>query len=633
MAKKRASTTPSKKKRAKDSEQLSLGFGKARPPARRKATAKAPQPTPRKRAPKKAATAESMAASQREISVSEFFAKNRHLLGFDNKRKALLTAVKEAVDNSLDACEEAHILPEIHVTLKQTAEDRFRITVRDNGPGIVKAQIPNIFGKLLYGSKFHRLRMSRGQQGIGISAAGMYGLLTTGKPIQITSRVTRKPAHHYQLQIDTKKNRPEVVKDETVDVEWSHGTEVTIDMVASYVKGKQSVDEYVFQTAIANPHTTLHYKSPIDKCVEYERSVETLPDLPAEIKPHPHGVELGMMIKMVDDSASKQLGGFLQSEFSRVSTGISSKVCKAAKLTPRTYLKSLDGSSIERIYDALQGTRIMAPPTNCLAPIGPEQILAGLLQGVKAEFYSASSRPPSVYRGNPFQIEVGIAYGGDLGPDAMSNGKDSPGSARVIRFANRVPLLYQQSACCTFKAVIDTKWNNYGLSQARGALPAAPLLIMVHMASVWVPFTSESKEAIADYDEIRKEIRLGIQECGRRLGTLLRRKKKKQAYARRRDVFTRYIDEVVNASNAIKAIDRSDFKSDLQSLAQRFTEAADMEFDDHGRVTKTAAERELENTVVVPQDGGPNDPETLFENTTTPRRAKRSKVRKKRARK
>ncbi|MGE3182696.1 MAG: DNA topoisomerase VI subunit B, partial [Phycisphaerae bacterium] len=212
---------------------------------------------------KQAVTAETMAGKQRDISVSEFFAKNRHLLGFDNKRKALLTTIKEAVDNSLDACEEAGILPEIHVTIDQLAEDRFRVSIRDNGPGIVKAQIPNVFGKLLYGSKFHRLKMSRGQQGIGISAAGMYGLLTTGKSLVVTSRTNpRKRAHHFEIQIDTRKNRPDVIKDEEVEVEWGQGTEVTIELVGSYAKGRQSVDEYIEQTAIANPHALIYYRAP-----------------------------------------------------------------------------------------------------------------------------------------------------------------------------------------------------------------------------------------------------------------------------------------------------------------------------------------------------------------------------------
>jgi len=190
-----------------------------------------------------AARAQEMAQRQRDISVSEFFAKNRHLLGFDNPRKALLTTVKEGVDNSLDACEEAQILPEIEVGVKQLGEDRFRVWVQDNGPGIVKSQIPNIFGRLLYGSKFHTLRMARGQQGIGISAAGMYGLLTTGKSVEITSRTgPRSQAHYYELRIDTKKNRPDVIKDEVVEWDARTGTRVEIELEARYQRGRQSGD-------------------------------------------------------------------------------------------------------------------------------------------------------------------------------------------------------------------------------------------------------------------------------------------------------------------------------------------------------------------------------------------------------
>ena len=203
-----------------------------------------------------------MAERQREISVSEFFSKNRHLLGFDNPQKALLTAIKEAVDNSLDACEEAGILPALKVEIQQLAEDRFRIAVEDNGPGIVKAQIPKIFGKLLYGSKFHTLKQARGQQGIGISAAGMYGLLTTGKSIVITSRTGQdKPAHYYEIQIDTRKNAPQIIIDKVVEWEPQHGTRVEIELIGTYKKGRHSVDDYIRQTAIANPHCEIFYYS------------------------------------------------------------------------------------------------------------------------------------------------------------------------------------------------------------------------------------------------------------------------------------------------------------------------------------------------------------------------------------
>jgi DNA topoisomerase-6 subunit B len=192
-----------------------------------------------------------------------------------------------------------------------------------------------------------------------------------------------------------------------------------------------------------------------------------------------------------------------------------------------------------------------------------------------------------------------------------------------------VPLLYQQAACSTFKAVIDTKWNNYGLSQSRGALPSAPLLIMLHVASVWVPFTSESKEAIADYDEIRKEIKLAVQDCGRRLGLLLRRKKKKQAYEKRRDVFTRYIEEVVQATSSIHSINEEQLRNDLLRLARRYTSAADLEFDEHGQRVDHLAEEQLSNTVVVERSGGaPASEQAVLFTDGTPDRPSRKRGRK-----
>jgi DNA topoisomerase-6 subunit B len=265
----------------------------------------------------------------------------------------------------------------------------------------------------------------------------------------------------------------------------------------------------------------------------------------------------------------------------------------------------LDPPAVEKLYRALQEAKLRAPGTDCLAPIGAEAILGGLLKGIKAEFYTASTRPPAVYRGNPFQIEVGFAFGGQLGgageESSGSNGQGEPVQARVIRFANRVPLLYQQSACCTVKSVMDTKWNNYGLSQPRGSLPQAPLVILVHMASVWVPFTSESKEAIADYDEIRNQIKLGLAECGRRLGIYLRRKKKRSAYTQRRDVLHRYIDEVVESCRAMTTFNKDEFRRALIQLAESATLAADIEFDEHGKVIqrKGRGDMEMENTVVV----------------------------------
>ena len=485
-------------------------------------------------------TAEQMASQQREISVAEFFTKNRHLLGFDNPRKALLTTIKEGVDNSLDACEEAGILPDVKVVIAPgKEEDRFRVTIEDNGPGILKKQIPRIFAKLLYGSKFHRLKMSRGQQGIGISAAGMYGQLTTGKPISITSKTSRnKPAHHYELEIDTKRNEPRILVDETIDWPVEKGTKVEIELEAKFQKGRQSVEEYLEQTAIANPHVLLSFITPDGELKTYPRASKELPVATREIKPHPYGVELGVLIKMLHDTKAQTLQSFLHSEFSRVSSSVARAICEKAKLYERARPTRIARQEADNLFKAINQTKIMNPRTDCLSPIGEELIVAGLKKQIEADFYTSVTRPPSVYRGNPFQIEAGLAYGGSL---------PAEGLARLLRYANRVPLLYQQSACAMTRSVLSTAWRNYALSQATGALPSGPLVIIIHMASVWVPFTSESKEAVAHYPEIIKEVRLALQECGRRLAIFIRRKRKAAESQRKKDYIQRYIPHIAIA--------------------------------------------------------------------------------------
>ncbi|UCF16218.1 MAG: DNA topoisomerase VI subunit B [Phycisphaerales bacterium] len=486
------------------------------------------------------ATAEEMSLRQREISVAEFFTKNRHLLGFDNPRKALLTTIKEGVDNSLDACEEAGILPEVRVVITRSDdEDRFRVTIEDNGPGILKKQIPKIFAKLLYGSKFHRLKMSRGQQGIGISAAGMYGQLTTGKPVSITSKTGKnKPAHHYKLEIDTKKNEPRIIADETVEWPVDRGTKVEIELEAKFQKGRQSVEEYLEQTAIANPHVSLEFITPDGEKKKYKQVAKELPVQTKEIKPHPYGVELGMLIKMLHDTQARTLQSFLHSEFSRISSNVAKKICEQAKVYERARPTRIARQEADNLFKAINKTKIMNPPTDCLSPIGEELILAGLKKQIKADFYTAVTRPPSVYRGNPFQIEAGLAYGGSL---------PAEGLARVLRYANRVPLLYQQAACAITKSVLTTAWRNYAVQQSAGALPSGPLTIMVHMASVWVPFTSESKEAVAHYPEIVKQIKLALQECGRKLAIFIRRRRKAAESQRKKAYIEKYIPHIAIA--------------------------------------------------------------------------------------
>lgn len=665
-------------------------------------------------APRRRMTAEAMASKQRDISVSEFFAKNRHLLGFDNPRKALLTTVKEAVDNSLDACEEAGIVPEIWVHIEGTGENRFKVGVQDNGPGIVKKQIPLIFGKLLYGSKFHRLRMSRGQQGIGISAAGMYGMLTTGRPVKIISKTSpKKPAHYFEIQIDTKRNLPEIINgkgegedipagdkghkyiaehgiewaahypspkkegaaDETHETPPTHatevksGTRVTIELEGRFIRGRGSVDDYLEQTAIANPHVTIHYLDPDGNETTYSRSTTQIPPEPKEIKPHPYGVELGRLVTMLKDTNAGTMSQFLTESFSRVTSSVARHVCEAAKIGTRSSPKRIGRQEADALYKAIQATRISAPSTDCISPIGEPLILKGLHHVVPGEFYCAATRPPAVYRGNPFLIEVGLAYGGAstaqkvslealtemLGEtdartlrqflmnsfdgiggesadriltEAKMTTRQSPGklskeerarlheamrnvnlaegqTMQLLRYANRVPLQFQTSACAVTQAVSGTNWRAYGLPQSRGQLPGGPLTLMVHVASVWVPFTSESKEAIASYPEITKELRLALQAVGRKLAMYLNRRNRVKQEGERRSIFLRYLGEVSTAVGSIHDWNdgkKKDLYEKLLDVAKRKTAEADTRLDDRGKKIELSEEDFGDNVLIIATD-------------------------------
>ena len=527
--------------------------------------------------------AQSMAKKQREISISEFFTKNRHLLGFDSPAKALLTTIKEAVDNSLDACEEAGIPPQLFVEIRPdrpvnlglelssqedkpkagsgrgaSKDERYKLIIEDNGPGIVKAQIPKIFGKLLYGSKFHSLKQSRGQQGIGISAAGMYGQLTTGEPVVVYSRTGQKdPAHRFVIKLDMKKNEPTILAGDETIWEKDHGTRIEITLTGSYKRGQHSVDNYLEQTAIANPHLHLTYKNPKGETAVYANATRELPTEPREIRPHPYGVELGILARMLSDTKSRNISSFMKDEFCRVGPKTCEMILEAAEIPPRRSPKRLIQDDIQRLLDAIEVTKIPAPPTDCLSPIGEDLVMAGLKSGVEADFYTSVTRPAAVYRGNPFQIEVGIAYGGQLPGDEL---------AKVMRFANRVPLLYQASACAIHKAVLGASWRNYGVPQSKGALPTAPMVILIHMASVWVPFTSESKEAVAHYPEIIKEMTLALQEAGRQLKRYINRRAREKDALKKASYIQKYIPHIGDALQEILGIDATEREEVIAKL-------------------------------------------------------------------
>ena len=470
--------------------------------------------------------AEQLASRQREISVAEFFERNRQILGFDNPQRALLTTVKEAVDNSLDAAEEAGILPEVVVEITKDAvsADRLKVAVTDNGPGILRREVPNVFARLLYGSRFHSNRQARGQQGIGISAAVLYAGLTTARPARITTKVEEEDAAHVlELFIDTQKNQPRVTSEDVRIWDRPHGTRIELALKAKYIRGRQSPLEYLRGTAIVNPHARIVLVEPDGSRVTFERAANEVPPIPKETLPHPYGLELGELGYFLKTSKRPTVLELLARDFEGVSPRAAKDALARAGVKPTAGPSSIQGPAQEALLEALHAVPLVAPSSECLSPIGPMLIKRGLrnvLGSVRPEFFAPPvSRPPKVRGGFPFLVEVGLVYGGGLPSDQPM---------QLLRFANRVPLLFQQGACAITTAVSNLDWRRYGLEQKGGnGLPVGPVLVLVHVASTKIPFTSEAKEALAEDPDLDKELTLALQAAARHLKVHISRRSRR----------------------------------------------------------------------------------------------------------
>ena len=474
----------------------------------------------------KTALAHKLESKQQEISVTEFFEKNKQILGFDSRSKSLLMGIKEAVDNSLDNCEEANILPDIHVKIERLNDEDYRVSIEDNGTGITHKAMPNVFGRLLYGSRFHALRQSRGQQGIGISATIMYGNITTGKPAHAMSKIEGDDEVAWQMDIfiDTKTNRPVITNDKAFTWEGKeHGTRIEYTTKGRYITGKQSIFEYLKETAIVNPHAQITFIDPEGTKTIFERATDIMPPRPKEIKPHPEGMEIGDLMKYAANTQQKTMKAFLKNDFSRITDRLANDIFEISGVNPDLKPTKLTREDAIKIIDAISQVKIMAPPTDCLSPIGDTLIKKGLmhvLDGLRPEYYATPvTRAPKAVNGNPFVVEAGIVYGGDIPSDSQ---------VQIYRFANRVPLLFKQGDCAITKAISEMDWRRYGLEQRGGkGIPYGPAIILVHVASTKVPFTSEGKEAVASFPELQSEIGLALRLCARNLKSHLNKQERK----------------------------------------------------------------------------------------------------------
>ena len=505
--------------------------------------------------------AENIASKQKQISISEFFEKNKHFLGFDTLQRAVITAVKEAVDNSLDACEEARILPTIKVEINKLKGDKLELICQDNGPGIPRNSVENVFGKFLLGSRFHAIRQTRGQQGIGITGVVMYSQLTTGSKTHVISKIkSDSSAVHVDLGLDTRKNKA-TKSNEIRDVWFEEGEEVVSGlkiktvMKAKYQRGRQSVHQYLRMTSIVNPHATIQLivRDSDGEMIDqghWIRTTEKLPRVVEEIKPHPHGIHLGQLQRMLKEADERKLTSFLRHNFSGVSMRAAKEILGKAELEEGRTPVRIKADEAQAMLDSFQEVKLLAPPTDCLSPIEEILIKKGLSKAIDSRFASTVTRKPAVSQGNPFQIEVGLVFGGDLAAD---------GPIEVLRFANRVPLMYQQGGCLLTKALESVDWKRYGLDHPGGkGLPKGPAAVLIHLASTNVQFTSEAKEAVSDNEEVFEEIRKAMLEVGRGLKNHLKKSKQRKKAQEKFDLINIILPEISRKSSEMLGRDEPD---------------------------------------------------------------------------
>ncbi len=458
-------------------------------------------------------------------STAEYFAKNLQQVGFSSPTKAVLTTLKEAVDNALDACEEHDLLPEIRVSIKKVGSgaskstDLVEIAVEDNGPGIDPDDLAKVFGEYLASSKFGRGQCTRGQQGIGISAATTWAQLTNAMGARVTTKTARmRKAVSAIVDVDIKGNRGVLKKKDTIDWDIPHGTKVEFRIDGRVqLNGDGGLLTYLEGTTLVNPHLTLHYELPDLETKTVERVSQVLPDVPSATLPHPHTMKLGEFMTHAHLYGKVDFSKFLKTGFSRVTDVTIKEFVKNGM--PRALVDKpvmrMSEEEFKTAFSVIQKTELQQPSTRSVLTVGEEALSKSILRLGEVDFFSVMTRKPRICDFKPVVVEVALARFLDRGAG------DEP--VQLLRFANRVPLQFDKSACAITKAVESVNWRAYGLGQSKDSLPLGPYVFAVSVVSPFIKFKNASKETIDGSDELIEEIRRALMQAGQKLSRHIRK--------------------------------------------------------------------------------------------------------------
>ncbi len=478
----------------------------------------------------------------RAMSPAEFFSRYKELAGFSNPTRAVYQTIRELVENALDATDTHGLLPVIRVIVRKAEgfeeENRYTITVEDNGIGVPPTVMADAFGRVLYSSKYV-IRQTRGMFGLGVKAAVIYGQQTAGRPVTVVSSMADSDyVYMKRLFIDINENKPRIIE----EGQWRkkgqwHGTRVSITIEGDWRRARSRVIEYVKRTAIVAPYAEIHLETPDGEVYIFPRMTRKMPRPPREAKPHPHGVNLEQFKMILQSTTARTLKEMLVTEFQSVGARSAEAFLRDAgirpNVSPKTLLRREYQSLLVRLVDKLRSYKgFRGPRSDYLSPIGEDLIELGLKRMFHPEFVSAVTRPARSYMGHPFIVEVGLAYGGSI------PSKDEP---ILLRYANKIPLLYGEREDVSYKVISSVNWKNYYVE-----FPA-PLVVLVHIASTRIPYKEAGKESIGDVPEIESEIRAGVWEVARRLRIFLSRKRREAEVRRKIITLAKYIPEVARS--------------------------------------------------------------------------------------
>ncbi len=481
-------------------------------------------------------------ATFEEMSASDFFYRNRDIAGLSNPSRSIFVAIREAVENSLDAAESEKIPPDIYVRLAFEAEATkdtqvYKLRVEDNGSGIPPRFIPSAFGQVLYGSKY-KLKQARGTFGLGGKMAVLYGQITTHQPVIVTSSTGQEKIYTFKLMIDIQRNKP-IILDRKVLINkdgW-RGTIIEFSLEGDYLRAMPKIIEYFKQTAMVNPYANLTFVDPKGRLYKFTRGTLTMPEPPKETMPHPYGVDVELLQRLIQITDCNSMTGFLKTHFHRVGDITAHKFLEFAGLPPNKNPKKLSHEEIVRLMQNLKKYKEFLPPdANCLSPLGEELLRAGVMKELNPEFLVVHQRKPSTYEGHPFVVEMAMAYGG---------GVPKRDNFVIYRFANKIPLLYDEASDVAYRVIQSMNWKRYKVS------PDMPIAIVVHICSTKVPYKTVGKEFISDRPEVRREEACAIREVARQIQHFLARQEHVHNEKKRLSIFGKYLPKIAEFSTKL----------------------------------------------------------------------------------